>query len=860
MKGSRQWLACAAAASLAVTLSSGAAPAHAQNVGEAPYALPEQELAASIREVARLSGRSIVAPSELVAARRAPPLNGRFSPETALSLLLEGSGLIIKKVDGALVIARPDGNVETRASEDIVVTGTNLRGSQPTSPLIVIRRQEIDRIGATSVEQLMRTVPQNTQGGVNQENAGVVLPDQDVSDHGAGLNLRGLGQRATLVLVNGRRLAPSGAGAFVDVSLIPLSSVERVEILTDGASAIYGSDAVGGVVNFILRDSLDGLETSLQGGSTTRGGGEQLQLVQTGGTSWGGGSAMLAYEYRLENEVRARQRPLTIGLRPSTFLLPRERRHSLLGTAEQEMGEKLRLGLTASFARRTTERTTFQLVSPLPIGVDARATSVSIASDLSYELPAGWRARLDANYALSTSSQDQTQPGGLELVNSRDVRNSIFEASLHLDGRVIELPAGAVRLALGIESRWEDYRDAFRSSAIAEVVDKADRTARSAFAELLVPVFSQANRRPGLERLQLSAAARYDRYSRTGSSFDPKLGLLWSPARGLDLRGSYSTSFRAPLLSEITGAYTAIYLPARFLYADPAQAPAGSIGLFLQGSNPDVRPETSRTWSLGGDFAPTWIPGLKLTANYYRIRFSNRIGLPTPRVNVIGNPAFAPIIDLDPDVAALTDIVAGAHNILDATGPGFSNGGATPADVDVVLDDRINNTAVTTTRGLDIGLRYGFNLGPNAFVLDANVNHIIDFKDRLTIASPAIRAFDRPYRPLDWRARGGLGWSRAGWTANLFVNHADAYRDDRRANVFRVKAHTTIDASLSRTFGANAASWLRGTRIALFAENLLDKDPPRLAPDPGSTTGLGYDPVNASARGRLLAIQLRRSW
>ncbi|MBX3562699.1 MAG: TonB-dependent receptor [Sphingomonas sp.] len=851
----------------AITTMLCALPAQAQPAQEADYALPAQELARSLREVSVRSGTSVIAPSRLVAGRRAPPLRGRYGARQAVELLLQGSGLRVAFVGDALVISAPVAEnggtpgppADSAQSQAIVVTGTNLRGAQPTSPVIVITRREIDRTGATSIDQLMRTVPQNTQSGVNKENSNIFRPDQDVTDHGAGLNLRGLGQRATLVLVNGRRLAPSSFGNFVDVSLIPISAVERVEILTDGASAIYGSDAVGGVVNFILRDDFDGLESAVQAGTTTRGGSEQLQLAQALGREWGGGNAMLSYEYRLENEVLAGERDFTIGLRPGTFLLPRERRHSVLGALEQELAPGFRATLSGSYAHRDTERTLFQSISPLPVGVDAQAESFGLSGELSYAL-GGWLFRLDGNYAVSDTSQRQTQPGGIELVNARDVRNAILETGLRADGSLFDLPAGPVRLALGAQARWEEYRDAFRSSSIAEVVRAGRRDVQSAFAELLVPLFSRLNRRPGLERLQLSLAGRYDRYSRTGSNFDPKLGLLWSPLPGLDLRGSYSSSFRAPLLSEVTGAYTAFYLPAFFLYADPTKAPPGSIALFLQGSNPAVRPETSRNWSVGGDWSPAFVPGLSLRFNYYSIRFSDRIALPITRVTVIGNPAFDSIVDLSPDVAELTALVAGAQTVLDATGPGFSNGGATPSDVDVVLDGRVNNTALTRTRGFDLGLHYAFAAGGSEFWIDANVNHIIAFDDQLTPGSPVIRSVDRPYRPLDWRARGGIGWSRERWAASLFVNHTDSYLDDRAVVPRPVAAHTTFDLSLSWTVPREDDSWLRGTRVALFVENLLDNDPPRLVPDPGSTTGLGYDPVNASARGRFLSLQVRRTW
>lgn len=862
----------AAVLALAAASATGASPALAGEAAVIAYSLPSQDLSTSIREVARASGRNIIAPADIVSGRTAPALQGRYEPAAALNRLLEGSGLRVEEVDGALVVAdagslrvssapAQPGEASSDAQQDvIVVTGTNLRGGQPTAPVVVITRAEIDRTGATSVEQLMRTVPQNSQGGVNRENFGADVPGFDATEHGSGLNLRGLGQRATLVLVNGRRLAPSGSGAFVDVSLIPLSAVERVEILTDGASAIYGSDAVGGVVNFILRDHLEGLETSLQLGTATRGDGDQLQLAQTAGHSWTSGHAMLTYEYRLEDEIRAEDRPFTINLRPGTFLLPRERRHTVFGVLEQSVTDDLSVALNGSFSTRETNKTFFQTVSPLPVYGESKADSYTLTGGLNYELPHGWRARLDGNYALTATSQQQTQPGGNPLVNYRDTRNSQFETLLRIDGSLLDLPGGPVRVAVGAQARWERYREVFKSSQIAEITRTFDRTAQSVFGELLVPIFSERNRQPGFERLTLSAAARYDHYSGTGSTFDPRLGIAWSPVDGLDLRGAYSTSYRAPLLSEASGSYNVIYLPVQFVYADPSQAPAEGVAFTLQGSNPDIGPETSRSWTFGLDYKPSFARGLTLSANYYAIRFSDRIALPTSTIDIVGNPAFDSIVDTSPDVAELTQLLNGAVVVLDFTGPGFSDGGATPADVAVLVDTRYNNTAVTRTRGFDLGLRYAFGAGESQFAVDTTVTHIIAFEDRLTAASPATSGTDRPYYPADWRFRGSISWSLRALTGSLFLNHTDGYADDRAAIVRRVHAQSTVDGGLSYNFGPDASSWLRGTRVGLFVENLFDTAPPRLLPDPGRTTGLGYDPVNASARGRFVSFQVRRTW
>jgi len=153
--------------------------------------------------------------------------------------------------------------------ETVRITGTNVRGESPVGAQIVtIDRTQIDQSGATTTVGLLSSVSQIFGGGPTQDTHIVGSEAQTNSGFGTGINLRGLGARATLVLVNGRRLAPGGTeAAYVDISNIPLSAVQRVDVLPDSESALYGADAVGGVVNFIMRDNFTGSETLLDSGS-----------------------------------------------------------------------------------------------------------------------------------------------------------------------------------------------------------------------------------------------------------------------------------------------------------------------------------------------------------------------------------------------------------------------------------------------------------------------------------------------------------------------------------------------------------------------------------------------------------------
>lgn len=840
-----------------------ATPAAGQVGDEQFYALPAQDLATSLREVATRSGRNIIAPSELVSGRQAPAVSGPFTAEGAVRLLLTGSGLDVRRVGDSLVIFRQNAGEERAGAEPaaeeeaIIVTGTNLRGGTPTSPPIVITRRDIEQTGATAVEQLMRQVPQNSGAGIGQENFAIPGAGPDITEHGAGVNLRGLGQRATLVLLNGRRLAPSGAGSFADISLIPLSAVERVEILPDGASAIYGSDAVGGVVNFLLRRRFEGVEASLTAGTATQGDGDVLAAGLTAGHSWASGNALLAYEYRRADEISARDRDYVINLPPDWSLAPAERRHSLFGAFSQDLGDAVRLELTGFFADRDTRRSYFLSTTSIPVDAQAEAQSLGGTVALVYDFAAGWSAELSGSYARSETDQRQNQAGGQGLINRLASLHDVFDLRLKLDGTLLNLPGGAVRTAVGAEQRRETYWSLFEAGSLQPNVKTSDRDVTALFAEVNIPLFSELNRRPGIERLIVSAAGRFEHYDQFGSTFNPKIGLHWDPVPWLTLRTSYDTSFRAPLLSESTGYYNAFLFPAALFYTNPAAAPQ-AVGLALVGSNPEIGPERSRSWTAGLALRP--LGGLELSATYYAIRFSDRIGVPTPLLNVVGDPARASVVTLDPAVETTAALLGSAGQVLDFTGPGFTNGGATPADVRVIVDARTTNTAVTVTDGLDLAMRYAFEAGPSRFSVDLAGTIIFNFDEQLSATSPIDSILSTPYRPNGLRLRGAFSWTLAPFSLGMIANHVGAYTDDRTAVERPAGSFTTFDVSAAYELGGGRTPGMPDLRLGLVIENLFDEEPPRLVPDPGALRGLGYDPVNASARGRAVSLQLRARW
>ncbi|MEK6192635.1 MAG: TonB-dependent receptor plug domain-containing protein, partial [Deltaproteobacteria bacterium] len=168
-------------------------------------------------------------------------------------LMLAGSVLLLLTPTTFAQDENPDEEADDVLLEEVIVTGTRIKRRDYTSPspLTTISRQDIEFSGLPTLEAYLNTMPQVQPGFDRTAN--------NPGDGTAQIDLRGMGPGRTLVLMNSRRLAPSGVGSAVDVNNLPTALVDRVEIITGGASTVYGSDAIAGVVNFITRDDFEGL-------------------------------------------------------------------------------------------------------------------------------------------------------------------------------------------------------------------------------------------------------------------------------------------------------------------------------------------------------------------------------------------------------------------------------------------------------------------------------------------------------------------------------------------------------------------------------------------------------------------------
>ncbi len=159
--------------------------------------------------------------------------------------------------------------------EKIEVTGSSIKriDGETALPVQVMTKEDIQRTGVSTTEQLLKMVTASSSSGSTSVANTAAGGGQGGAGSYAAISLRGLGSNRTLVLINGRRVAPVAGITAVDISTIPVSAIERIEVLRDGASAVYGSDAVAGVVNFILRKDFTGTELTVTAGTPTRDGG-----------------------------------------------------------------------------------------------------------------------------------------------------------------------------------------------------------------------------------------------------------------------------------------------------------------------------------------------------------------------------------------------------------------------------------------------------------------------------------------------------------------------------------------------------------------------------------------------------------
>lgn len=295
-------LLLSAACSVALAAQAQAAPGRID--------LPAGELTTALNTLAKQSGTQLVYRADQLKGRRTRGVQGATSTDQALDRLLQDSGFQAKRdASGAVLIvqadatprrapaprpapqeAPPGGGAQAEEPvtqlETLQVTGSRIKrvDIEGPAPITVVTAEQIQAAGLTSVPDVLRSLSQNSGSVYGQQNT----TNAQSTPGAQAVDLRGLGPNHTLVLINGRRIADfplplNGRSNFTDIGNIPLGMIDRIEVLTGSASAVYGSDAMAGVINFILKKSTDGTTIDYRYGDTERGGGESHKLTLTTG-------------------------------------------------------------------------------------------------------------------------------------------------------------------------------------------------------------------------------------------------------------------------------------------------------------------------------------------------------------------------------------------------------------------------------------------------------------------------------------------------------------------------------------------------------------------------------------------------
>jgi outer membrane receptor protein involved in Fe transport len=303
----------------------GASPAYAQ---QRDFDVASQPASQSIPEFARQAGFQIIASADDLAGITTPEIRGSRDARAALRQLIANTGLSIVSDDGRTIVLRKasvnpanDGGAvgnEPPQQADIVVTGTRLSGAGTNTPnpvATVSADRIVGRNGGISIGDQLSLLPQfrTTATQAATTNLGTQAPGQ------VGLNLldlRGLEPSRTLVLQNGRRLVSSTqALSQPDTNTIPVELLDRVEILTGGASAVYGADAIAGVVNFVLKDDYEGIAMRAQAGVSDEGDAATQSIGLVAGRNFADdrGNVAVSFEYARREGLRYFDRPFSQG-------------------------------------------------------------------------------------------------------------------------------------------------------------------------------------------------------------------------------------------------------------------------------------------------------------------------------------------------------------------------------------------------------------------------------------------------------------------------------------------------------------------------------------------------------------------
>lgn len=749
--------------------------------------------------------------------------------------------------DRPLPAAGPES--EATNLESIIVTGTRIRGGTTPSPVITIGSERIREEGFADLGEVIRNIPQNFSGG---QNPGVVTATGSGNAYnqnatgGSSLNLRGIGADATLTLLNGRRLPNSGFGQAVDISAIPVDAVERIDIVADGASAIYGSDAVAGVGNVVLKRELDGVTLSARHGGATDGGLTTREYAAVAGAVWASGGLIATYKDSTIDPIRAGQRGYTAHMDQPFVLYPASDLGSGLLSVYQALGERVELQLDALRTERS--QTWFQNYGAFYYENFSETTTTSVAPGVEFALPGGWVGTVGAAWGkdsnINTTRMVVADASTLALHSCYCNESESLEAGA--EGPLFALPGGEARLAVGAGNRKSRYENV---SYLRGTREGGRQGSRHAYAELNLPLVAADMGIAGVRRLVLSAALRAEDYDSFGSVTTPKLGVIYSPGTDFTLKASWGESFKAPMLSQlyanrIAGLWTASAVGGEGY-------PTDATVLMAFGGNPELEPERANTLSTSLAFHPAALPALEAELTWFRVNYDQRVVQPLPVYSQsLSNPALADFILYSPDEEDLAAVLATySHAFYN-----YASADYDPDKVVAIAYGQYANAMRQRIEGIDLGGNYRMDLATGRLTLRGSASWL-DSSQRNTANQPPFDLAGTLFYPARFSARLGAVWDNGSLTASAFANHVDGVVD--RTTGRRTSSFTTVDATVRYVIDRRRGPW-SGLEISFTGQNLLDREPPLYAPV--AMTDVPYDSTNYSAIGRFLSIALSKHW
>jgi len=620
----------------------------------------------------------------------------------------------------------PPRSVEASEGEQVIVTGTrdpSQTAARSASPITVIGGGQLRSVGMTDLREALVQLSPSISREVNGSDQGSIVD---------AFSLRGLNADQTLVLVNGKRRHTTAALALdassqqgttpVDMDMLPISSIDHIEILQDGAAAQYGSDAIAGVINVILKSNRHGIHMQSTNGGYAAGDGFTTGENINAGFDLGHKGFL-----NVSAEFKHQDRTQRTGIDPRTGRnndlatgQPQVTRETIEANFGYDLTDRIEMYGFGTFTHRDAERWTY-LRAPSTTASDGLSgmypygfEPVETMPENDYGFTLGFRGKRFSGFDWDLSSTiggDHDTLGDYDSANADEYRETGYSPSRFFLGsyvnqqwtnnldirRPVDIPFfyRPLNIAFGAEYRRDTYaihagepESYYLSGAQGyqgETPQNAVSTARHV-AAAYIDFSTQL-----LRNWQIDLAGRFEHYSDVGNAHTGKISTRYDINRYIGFRGTASTGFRAPTLAEEN--FSAFIASPN--YAN-GQVAANSAAAHTLGS-PGLRPERSTNFSAGIIFSP--IDRLHINVDAYTINIKHRI--------VDGGYAQGE--------AAIAAYASEGVNTS-----GFSG------DPSAVSADYFTNGATTRTTGLDITAHYVSDLGRYGRInwdVGANFNH-----------------------------------------------------------------------------------------------------------------------------------------